>query len=169
MSLEGKVEEPNYGRVPGANKNMLKTQPFSASNDLGRSALAGIVYQTPLSKAFFSPQNVKWVQDELRHRVFKQSGDKYIIDYQDEKDFSILMRDVFLQNAVYQVGREREEILSLNEKVLNKIVKSTIIAVDSYRVYMDELANPVRVMDYGSYENTAGTRGKYTGSAVQFI
>lgn len=73
---------------------------------------------TPMNQAFFSEENIKLLQDELRYRVWVKSGKKHVIDPQRPDELKTIMRSYYLQYAGNVVGREADEIKELNERVL---------------------------------------------------
>ena len=81
-------------------------------------ATQGIFYETVLSKAYFSADNVQIIQNGIRAGVYKMSKKQFIIHEQNIDTIKIIMRSIFLQHAVNSPDRIKEQIERLNNLVL---------------------------------------------------
>jgi hypothetical protein len=95
-------------------------------------ALKGTISSNPLSKLFFSAQNIEALQQGIRYLVYTQSCNKHIIDRQSEDDLRIVMRSVYLQNAKHQPVNIVEQVRELNAIVLRWCVPKILNEVDAY-------------------------------------
>ena len=67
------------------------------SNSSFKDAMTGNWYNTILSDAFFSHENIQILQNGIRAGVYKKSNSQYLISEQDGDELKIVMRSIFLQ------------------------------------------------------------------------
>jgi hypothetical protein len=73
--------------------------------------------ETPLSKTFFSKENIQIIQNGIRAGVYEKSNGQYTIGNQDCDALKIIMRSVFLQNAANQPMNIASQVEELNKIV----------------------------------------------------
>ena len=100
-----------------------------------RDAMQGNWYNTELSNAFFSEQNILILQNGIRFGVYKKSNKKYTIGYQDGDELKIIMRSIFLQHSKNLPDKIAEQIENLNKLVLDYAVKQVYGEADAYMKY----------------------------------
>ena len=105
---------------------------------------ATIRIHTPnlLNQAFFSDENIKHLQDEIRYRVWIKSDKKHIIDPQRPDDLKTIMRAYYLQYSLNVPGNEREELEMLNNRVMAFCVDDILGAINMY------IYNRNQILDY---------------------
>jgi hypothetical protein len=82
--------------------------------------LRGNWEQTNLSRAFFSPENIKVLQNQIRKEVNVRSGTKnYMIDDQSVDELKIIMRGMYYQYARNLETNIKEQVSDLNNKVID--------------------------------------------------
>lgn len=106
-----------------------------------QQAVVRVHTATPLNQAFFSEANIQYLQDELRYRVWEKSGKKHIIDKQREDDLKTIMRSYYLQYSENIPGQERQELQSLNERVLTYCVDDVLGSINMYVYSRNLLGN----------------------------
>jgi hypothetical protein len=97
---------------------------------------------TPLNQSFFSEENIKFLQSELRYRVWLKSGKQHVIDAQRPDELKTIMRSYYLQYAGNVPGREKEELEGLNERVLAFCVDDVLGSINMF------LHNRKEVLDF---------------------
>lgn len=97
---------------------------------------------TPLNQAFFSEENIKLLQAELRYRVWVKSDKKHVIDPQRPDELKTIMRSYYLEYAGNVPGREKEELEGLNERVLAFCVADVLGSINMF------LHNRKEVLDF---------------------
>lgn len=120
--------------------------------------LAGTLTMTPLTKLYFSPQNVKAIQNAIRYKVWAKSSGKLIIAEQDETDLVIVMRSIYLQYGRNVPTGLTTQISELNERVCDSILPGIVSNALQYRQYLvdkDSLPTP---MNRPTCMNNAGTK-----------
>ncbi len=120
--------------------------------------LKGIQISSRLSRAFFSPENISNIQDNIRYNVWINTNKEYIIGNQNEYELKIIMRSVYLQNALNQEDNITTQILNLNNLVLNYCVKQVTSQVIQYINYQKEINSDRHIMDHSINTNSRGEK-----------
>lgn len=101
-----------------------------------RNPTEGLWDETMLSKAFFSYENIKILQNGIRSGVYKRSNSQYVIGDQDCDSLKIVMRSVYLQHAANQVNNIPQQIEALNQLVLNYCIEQVYSEAQGYMKYL---------------------------------
>jgi hypothetical protein len=112
-----------------------------------RNATQGIWCPTALSDAFFSGENMRIVQDGIKSGVFKKSNNQYRICDQNSDTLKIIMRSIFLQNAVNTGSNITQQIIILNNQVLDYAIPQVYGATISYNKYLRDASTLVQPID----------------------
>lgn len=105
-----------------------------------REALTGTLEVNDFSKAYFSAENIQIIQNGIRAGVYERSGQKFTVAPQNIDQLKIIMRSYFLNFADPGTTNIREEIASLNARVLNYCVREVYSAALSYKKYIDDVS-----------------------------
>lgn len=108
-----------------------------------RNATEGLWNDTPLSKAFFSQQNIQILQNGIRAGVYHRSNGQYIVGPQDCDSLKIIMRSVFLQYSANQPLNIPQQIEELNKIVLNYCIQQVYSEAQGYMKYIDDASTLV--------------------------
>ena len=103
---------------------------------------AGGLEPTDLSRAYFSDENINYLQKQLHDRVYERSCKQFDIGRQSDRELMIIMRSYYLTYARHVPGRQREEIHELNERVLEYAVPNVLGAVSDLKRSMTDLYGP---------------------------
>lgn len=114
--------------------------PVQSGNGF-RDAMIGNWYDTILSNAFFSQQNIQTIQNGLRAGVYKRSNGIYLIGEQNEDELKVVMRSVFLQNSKNQPDHIKEQITVLNQLVLDYAIGQVYGEAEGYMKYQYDASN----------------------------
>jgi len=121
--------------------------------------LRGNWEQTTLSRAFFSPENIRVIQNSIRKTVYERSGDKkYVIDDQSVDELKIIMRGMFYQYARNLETNVKEQVADLNLKVVDWSAPHILSAVDHYHYYINDISHMPVPMQQPQNISRAGTR-----------
>jgi len=126
--------------------SMFDRIPVSSSKYSFRDAMNGNWYDTKLSNAFFSSNNIQIIQNGIRAGVFKKSNGQYIIAEQNNDELCIIMRAIFLQHSKNLSDNIKEQICNLNAIVLEYSINSVYGEADGYMKYKRDastLATPL--------------------------
>ena len=99
--------------------------------------------ETPLSKAYFSKENIQIIQNGIRSGVYKKSNRQYIVAPQDCDALKIIMRSVFLQHSANQPNNIPQQIAELNKIVLNYCIQQIYSEAQGYMKYVDDVSTLV--------------------------
>ncbi len=113
---------------------------------------------SPLSDLFFSGQNVEALQQGIRYRVFKESGDQLVIERQSEVELGVIMRSVFLTEARNDARPPREQVRELNAAVLAYSVPRVLEEARMYAQYRRDASTLPVPIDRGELATSKGTR-----------
>lgn len=124
------------------------------------SILEGVQELSPFSKAFFSSQNVSWLQSHIRHSVFKKTDSQHLISNQDETNLIIVMRSIYLQNSTNPLNPEamRVEILRLNGLVLDEVVPDILSEIEQYSKYLRDISRNGIPLERPENTSVVGTK-----------
>ena len=96
--------------------------------------------ETPLSKAYFSQQNIQIIQNGIRSGVYERSNGQYVIGPQDCDALKVIMRSVFLQNATNQLNNIAGQIFELNKIVLDYCIHHVYSEAQGYMKYLYDVS-----------------------------
>ena len=113
-----------------------------------RDATRGIINETPLSKLFFSKENIQIIQNGMRNGVYKMSNGKYVIEDQNVDTLKVVMRALFLEYAKHQQTNIVGQIEELDNIVVDYCVPkihSESIAYEKYCYDQSTIAIPMEL------------------------
>ena len=157
------IETNHNGRV-----NLLQTKGGTATfmqdkipvntNSNFKNMIKYSQSETPLSRAFFSKNNVIIIQNGIRAGVYRLSHKKYIIDQQSSDVLNVIMHSIFLQNSIHNTENLKDQINALNELVLEYCIPKIYAEVKGYNVYKEDISTlsepmPPPMMSYNK-QNT---------------
>jgi hypothetical protein len=96
--------------------------------------------ETPLSRAFFSKENIQIIQNGIRAGVYKKSNGQYVIGPQDCDDIKIVMRSIFLEHAANQNRNITGQIEELNKIVLDFCIHQVYGEAQGYMKYLYDVS-----------------------------
>ena len=105
-----------------------------------RDATLGQWEETPLSKAFFSQQNIQIIQNGIRAGVYQKSKGQYLIGPQDCDSLKIIMRSIFLQHSANQNRDITGQIEELNKIVLDYCIHQVYGEAKGYMKYLYDVS-----------------------------
>ena len=96
--------------------------------------------ETPLSKAYFSQNNIQIIQNGIRAGVYKKSNSQYTVAPQDCESLKIIMRSIFLQHATNQPNQISQQITELNQLVLEYCIFHVYSEAQGYMKYLTDVS-----------------------------
>jgi hypothetical protein len=123
-----------------------------------RNALDGIWEETPLSKLFFSSNNIQIIQNGIRAGVHRMSNGDYVIPVQDEDTVKIIMRSIYLQNASNLPFNLTDQIVALNDLVCEYAVPRVYNEARGYLSYKNDISTmytPMARPYYSDYKTNS--------------
>lgn len=106
-------------------------------------AMTGNWADTPLSKAYFSPENQQILQNGIRAGVYKRSGNKFMISQQSNPDLKMIMRALFLEHSQNRPTHITEQIQELNQYVLDYCIPKIHGEAQGYLKYLQDASTLV--------------------------
>jgi hypothetical protein len=114
---------------------------------------------TPVSQSFFSPDNIKLLQNAIRRYVFEKSHPKgYVIDDQSVDELKIIMRAIYYQYARNLPFDVQAQVTDLNDKVVAWSGPHVMSAVDHYYYYLNDISHMPVPMQQPQSLSSAGTK-----------
>ena len=154
---------PNIDSIDGNNyadynEKNFKLYEESDNNDGDiKRILRGINTDSDLSQLFFSNRNINRIQKKLKNEIYNRTRGKYLLTVdQDKTKLLIVMRSIFLQNAVNQSNNIVRQVKSLNKHVVNDLVPEMITNIKSYYGYLDDINGPLEPIMRPVNVNNAG-------------
>ena len=120
--------------------------------------LKGVLSMTPLTQLYFSPANVKAVQNAVRYNVWEKSSGKLTIAEQDESDLVIVMRSIYLQYGKNLPTDIAAQISELNGRVVESVLPGILSNALQYKQYLVDKYNLTIPMSRPTCMNNAGTK-----------
>lgn len=108
---------------------------------------------------YFSKQNIKNIQNQIRYNVYLKSNKRFIIDEQNVETVGIIMESMYLQYSIKpaQECKFKKEIERLNNLVLNYSVDNIITAVEMQNAYINKVTKDIIPMEPGEYTSKKGS------------
>ena len=125
------------------NNTMFKihdTIPISSKKEDYRDSMIGNWYNTTLSDAFFSKENIQIIQNGIRKGVFELSNKQFIICEQNEDELKIIMRSIFLQYSKNLKNNIKYQIKNLNKLVLDYAINQVYSETVGYIKYKYDIS-----------------------------
>lgn len=114
------------------------------------------IVRTPITEAFTSNTNVRFIMEQLQAAVYKNTG--HLIGPQPIQYVASIMKKYYLTNGPYAVNIPDISIEMLNRLVLQELIHETSQGVESYGRYLrDAYTQPVPP-DRPENVNTKGSR-----------
>jgi Family of unknown function (DUF5761) len=116
---------------------------------------------TPVSNMFFSPENVRQIQNAIRRFVFEKSQPKgHVIDDQSVDELKIIMRAIYYQYGKNIPFNVPQQVSELNQLVVNWSGPHILSAVDHYYYYLNDISHMPIPMQQPQNLSGAGTRSQ---------
>ena len=139
LSNNGNINSNGRVNILGPNieqrLSMSDRIPINSTKYSFRDAMSGNWYDTELSNAFFSGNNIQIIQNGIRAGVFNRSNRQYVIGEQNMDEMQIIMRGMFLQYAKNQPTDIVGQIRDLNKIVLDYAINQVYGEADGYMKY----------------------------------
>ena len=114
--------------------------PIDEKTTSYRNALTGNLECNKLSKTFFSAGNILIIQHALMAGVYKSSGGRFQIGYQDEDTLKIIMRSIFLQHSSNLSTNITRQVEELNNLVLDYAIPQICSEAQGYIKFKNDVS-----------------------------
>lgn len=127
--------------------------------DMADVALKGIQSNSDLSKLFFSDDNMKRIQRNIKKEVYKRTNGQFRLDGdQDENDLFITMRATYMEHAKFLGNHIVRQVKQLNEKVIDDVLPGILVNIKQYHGYLKEINKPLDPIPLPLNVGNAGRR-----------
>jgi len=135
----------NYNKYTDVdNNNSNERNNWATENSIQKSLLKSVYTPTPLGEVFFSPDNIKRLQNKIKKSVFIETKGKYKLQVdQNETDLLVVMRAVYIQDSYNSPYRIIHQVKELNEKVINRILPDMISNIKQNEEYLNIIDKPI--------------------------
>lgn len=121
-------------------------------------ALRGNIGISPVSELFFSDTNIDALQIGIHNMVLNKSCGKYRLGRQSDKELTIIMRAIYLQDSKNSKFDVLGQVRSLNEQVLAFSVPRLLSELKMHDMYINDIQKIPVPMSYGVNTSVAGTK-----------
>jgi hypothetical protein len=144
------------GSVPDSAGFAHRTAPDAGA---AADAVRGNWEQTPVSNAFFSPENMTLLQNAIRKQVYDKSGpNRWVIEPQDIDELKIVMRSLYLQYGQNRPDAVAKQVEDLNRTVLDWIVPRVLSEVQYHFHYLKDISHLPVPLEHPMLLTQAGTK-----------
>jgi hypothetical protein len=135
----------NYNKYTDIdNVNSNEKNNWATENSIQKSLLKSVYTPTPLGEVFFSPDNIKRLQNKIKKSIFIETKGKYKLQVdQNETDLLVVMRAVYIQDSYNAPYRIIHQVKELNEKVINRILPDMISNIKQNEEYLNVIDKPI--------------------------
>jgi hypothetical protein len=112
-----------------------------------KNPTTGIFDNSVLIDVFFSASNITSIQKGIQEGVYRASGNKYRVGFQDEDTLCIIMRSIFLQYSKNLPNDTRSQVETLNSRVLDYCIKQVYSEAQGYMKYLTDVSSMYTPMD----------------------
>jgi hypothetical protein len=107
------------------------------------NALGGQQEKSLLSVVYFSKENIQIVHNAIRAGVYEKSNKQHVIGPQSIDTLKIIMRSIYLTNAVNKPCNITQQVIDLNQMVVDFAVPQVFGEVKSYIKYKEDISTLV--------------------------
>lgn len=156
----GQFEEtPNFSKYQ---QLYGQNHKFSENYCGGGSTLAigGLQMEnTKVSLVFFSDDNIKRIQKEIKNKVFELSKGKFKLEVdQDHDDLLIAMRYIYIEHSRNLPTHIVKQVKILNKELLNYIIPDIITNIKQTYSYLKEISSPINPHNHPINVNNKGRK-----------
>lgn len=136
----------------------LYDQDNSQGDSTYRDILKTIQVRTPVSDFFFSIRNVNHIKYLLAKLIRDRHGYSISPEAQSTNEILIVMRSIFLQNALHLPDKIKEQVAQLNFDVINDIFPRMVSKIQMQLTYQRDQGSQPLPMERAVNVSSAGTR-----------
>ena len=134
----------NYNKYTDVDNTNVERDNWATENSIQKSLLKSVYTPTPLGELFFSPDNIKRVQNKIKKNIFIETKGKYKLQVdQNDSDLLVVMRAVYIQDSYNSPYRVVHQVKELNQKVINRILPDMITNIKQNEEYLNVIDKPM--------------------------
>lgn len=117
---------------------------WATNNSIQETMLKSIYTPTPLGEIYFSPENIRRIQQKIKKEIFIRSNGKYKLDIdQSQSDLLIVMRAVYISDSKNNPYKLIHQVKELNHKTLERIIPDMLSIIKQDEEYINQLDKPI--------------------------
>ena len=117
---------------------------WSTEGSIQKSLLVGTYSPTPLGELFFSRDNINRIQNKIKKELYIRSKGEYVLNVaQNESDLLILMRAVYISDAMHEPYRLVHQVKMLNHLTVERIIPDMISMIKQDEKYLYDIDHPI--------------------------
>jgi hypothetical protein len=132
--------------------------PQKAEPEFSEDMLRGNFEETPLSRLYFSPENIDIIQNQIRYTVYQRSGNKWVIDPQSVDELKIVMRAQYFLYGRNLSTQITEQIAELNKRVVDWVTPKVFMEIKQHMYYLNDISKMPTPLPHPTSMSSAGTR-----------
>jgi SPX domain protein involved in polyphosphate accumulation len=146
------------------NLDGYKSKPFQlfenlqVKNDSKFDKLTGTFSESPISKLYFSQENLDYLQTQIISRVYEKTLKKHVIGRQSDDEIIIVMRSIYLQHGKNSNSNIDIQINILNELVLDYCVNNVYTNLVQHFEYINDITRDQPVLDMPETTHIKGSK-----------
>tara|TARA_B100000424_G_scaffold123286_1_gene93462 strand:- start:4590 stop:5090 length:501 start_codon:yes stop_codon:yes gene_type:complete len=155
--------ETNNGRVdllnniPDGTPTFMQDKIPVQSNSNFKNIVKANYTETPVSRAFFSKENVEIIQNGIRAGVYQLSNSQYLIDNQSIESLNVIMSSIYLQYSINSNKNISQQITALNNLVFKECTIKVLNEVKGYMKYKQDISTLSEPIQYPTMSSTKNT------------
>ena len=152
--------ETNNGRVdllnnmPNGTPTFMQDKIPVQSNTNFKNIVKSNYTETPVSRSFFSKENVEIIQNGIRAGVYQVSNSQYLIDKQSVESLNVIMSSIYLQYSINSNKKIIEQVTALNNLVLKECILKIFNEVKGYMKYKQDISTLAEPLQYPTMSST---------------
>lgn len=132
---------------------------WSTEGSIQKSLMVGTYSPTPLGELFFCRDNMNRIQNKIKKEVFIRTKGKYVLKVaQNESDLLIVMRAVYISDAMHEPYRLVHQVKVLNHLTIERIVPDMISMIKQEEKYLYDISHPINPIALPVNINSKGNR-----------
>ena len=140
------------------NFNNYNNEKYYCNGNAGLASKMSNIKETPVSREFFSKENINRIQKKIKREVYNRTNGKYVLEVdQDELDLQIVMQKILEEYTLNRDDKIVRQVKRLNEYTINYIVPDMITNIKQFYGYIKEINNPIKPIDRPVNLNNSGS------------
>tara|TARA_B110000285_G_scaffold53796_1_gene61334 strand:+ start:1752 stop:2513 length:762 start_codon:yes stop_codon:yes gene_type:complete len=135
----------NFGNIIDKKYSMNSKEVIIKELD-AYDLLKGLQEVSPISKLYFSNNNIKAINDIIKYEIYKKTN--IVIDNPNKIELLIIMRSIYLQ---YSQNLNTNDVLAevkyINKIVVNNVINKIEVEISSYENYIKDINKPNNILN----------------------
>ena len=149
-----KIQNNSYNSFQNNTKDNWSTE-----GSIQKSLLVGTYSPTPLGELFFSRDNMNRIQNKIKKELYIRTKGKYVLNVaQNESDLLIVMRAVYISDAMHEPYRLVHQTKMLNHLTVERIIPDMISMIKQEEQYLYDISHPINPIALPVNINSKGNK-----------